>query len=162
MKAHAASLAAAGLFSWLVSPLSTSSVKPAGLPDGYEAELLGEVRVTHYTHHETGSRLTSSGYVLTDGDAGRVCAISRDWWRTRVKDGDLIWIPGHVEPCRALDTMALRNSKGFRQRHWIDVYHTDRQASLDFGIQRAPAYLLRAAKARFSGQPFQNSRRREF
>lgn len=124
-------------------PLSTSVIRPVGLPDGYEAVPLGMVRVTHYTHVECGSRVTSSGYVLKDSDEGRVCAISRDWWRSRVKPGDLVWIVGHAQPCLALDTMALRNSKGFAQKRWVDIYYTDRQTALDFGIKKAPAYLLR-------------------
>ena len=132
---------------WLpLQPVSTAMVRPAGLPKGYEAVPLGQIRVTHYTHHETASRLTSSGYVLKDGDEGRVCAISRDWWRKTVKPGDLVWIEGHAQPCRALDTMALRNSKGFAQKRWIDIYYRDRQQAYDFGIHHATAYLLRPAK----------------
>ena len=132
---------------WLaVQPVSTAMVRPAGLPARYEAVPLGQIRVTHYTHHETASRLTSSGYLLKDSDEGQVCAISRDWWRKTVKPGDLIWIEGHATPCRALDTMALRNSKGLAQRRWVDIYHVDRQKAYDFGIQHATAYLLRPVK----------------
>lgn len=143
LKRLAAFLLAATLSLAGPNPLSTSVPRPAGLPEGYEAFPLGEIRVTHYTHHECRSRVTSSGYVLKDADEGRVCAISRDWWRSRVKPGDLVWIVGHAQPCRAMDTMALTNSKGFPQRRWVDIYYTDRQTALDFGIQRAPAYLLR-------------------
>lgn len=135
-----------GLFLFLsvaVGPLSTSSVRPAGLPERFEAVPLGQIRVTHYTHHECGSRVTASGHVLKDSDEGRVCAVSRDWWRGLVKPGDLIWIEGHARPCVALDTMALANRNGFPQRRWVDIYFTDRQKALDFGIQRATAYLLR-------------------
>jgi 3D (Asp-Asp-Asp) domain-containing protein len=130
-------------FLGLAPALSTSSVKPEGLPSGFEAVPLGQIRVTKYTHVETGSRQTSSGYVLTDNDRGRVCAISRDWWRKRIKPGDLVWIEGHAQPCVALDTMALTNRKGLPQTRWVDIYITDRQEGLDFGIQRATAYLLR-------------------
>jgi hypothetical protein len=130
------------LYTWHVAPLCTSNVRPAGLDDRYEAVPLGQIRVTHYTHNE-GGRMTSSGHTLEDGDAGQVCAISRDWWRGTVKPGDLIWIPGHTEPCVALDTMALANRKGFKQRRWVDIYSTDRKAALDFGIQRATAYIVR-------------------
>lgn len=132
----------------VVKPVSTSSVRPAGLPARYEASPLGQVRVTHYTHHETGSRTTASGHILTDADAGRVCAISRDWWRGRVKPGDLIWIEGHARPCVAWDTMAFRNRKGLRQTHWVDIYVTDRREALDFGIRRATAYLVRRRSGR--------------
>lgn len=127
----------------LPRPVSPSVVLEVSIPRGYESVPLGEVRVTKYTHHETGSRVTSSGFVLSDGDEGRVCAISRDWWRSRVMPGDLVWIGGRDYPCVALDTMAVRNRKGLAQRHWIDIYITDRQAGLDFGIQKAPAFLIR-------------------
>lgn len=60
-----------------------------------------------------------------------------------MKPGDLLWVPGHAEPCRALDSMADANRKGFPQRRWLDIYHTDRRKALDFGIRRAQAYLLR-------------------
>lgn len=128
--------------------LSPSHVGPAGIPPGYEAVALGQIRVTNYTHHETGSRVTSSGYVLKDSDAGRVCAVSRDWWRGLVKPGDLVWVDGYAEPCVALDTMAVFNRKGLRQTRWIDVYKTDRQKALDFGIRRSTAYLLRPSPPR--------------
>src|SRR5437868_740259 len=95
-------LASLWIFSSAVRPVSTAMVRPPGLPDGYEAVSLGQIRVTHYTHHETGSRLTASGYVLKDSDEGQVCAISRDWWRKRIKPGDLVWIEGHNQVCRAL------------------------------------------------------------
>lgn len=141
------------LLSWALStviqPVSTAMVAPEGLsvPAGYEAVPLGQVRLTHYTHHECRSRVTASGYVLKDGDEGRVCAISRDWWRGRVKSGDLLLIEGQSQPCRALDSMADANRKGFPQRRWLDVYYTDRQAALDFGIKRTTAYLLRPRRA---------------
>jgi 3D (Asp-Asp-Asp) domain-containing protein len=127
----------------LGQPVSTAVVRPHGLPKGYDAEPLGTVRVTHYTHHECGQRLTASGYTLKDEDEGRVCAVSRDWWRGRVKNGALIWIEGHSQPCVAKDSMADANRKGFKQRRWFDIYHTDRQKALDFGIQKRTAYLLR-------------------
>jgi 3D (Asp-Asp-Asp) domain-containing protein len=126
-----------------VPPVSTANARPKGRPERYTAIPLGQIRVTHYTHHECGSRITASGYTLKDSDEGRVCAVSRDWWRTVVKPGDLVWIEGHARPCVALDTMALKNRKGFPQRRWVDIYHTDRQKALDFGIQRATAYLLK-------------------
>lgn len=128
-------------------PVSTSCVRPAGLSESVEAIPLGRIRVTKYTHIETGSRLTSSGHVLTDADEGKVCAISRDWWRGFIKPGDRVWVSGYAEPCVALDTMALRNRKGLKQTRWIDIYITNRQRGLDFGIQHATAYLIRG-KAR--------------
>lgn len=129
----------------LAQPVSTSVIRPEGVPAGYDAVPLGQVRVTHYTHHECGQRLTASGYVLKDEDEGKVCAISRDWWRGRIKNGDLIWIEGHGQPCRAKDSMADANRKGFKQRRWFDIYHTNRQKALDFGIQKRTAYLLKRA-----------------
>jgi 3D (Asp-Asp-Asp) domain-containing protein len=125
------------------SSFSTGDRRPKGLLAGYDAIPLGTVRVTKYTHIETRSRLTSSGYVLKDSDKGKVCAISRDWWRRLIKPGDLVLVEGHG-PCVALDTMAKFNRKGLRQLHWIDIYITDRQEGLDFGIQHAQAYLLKA------------------
>lgn len=125
-------------------PVSTAMVRPEGMPipDGYVAVPLGQVRLTHYTHHECGSRLTASGHVLKDSDQGKVCAISRDWWRGRVKPGDLVFIQGQGQ-CTALDSMADHNRKGFKQRRWLDVYYTDREQALDFGIRRATAYVLK-------------------
>lgn len=142
MKRFVSGLLAAGLVAAAQRPLSPAGFAPAGLPAGWVAVPLGSVRLTHYTHHECGSRLTASGHVLQDEDEGRVCAVSRDWWRGRVRPGDLLWVPGHAEPCRALDAMAPANRKGFPQRRWLDIYHTDRQKALDFGIQRGQAYLL--------------------
>lgn len=137
-------LLAAALMALLgAGPVSTANLRPKGLSAAYEAIPLGEIRVTKYTHIETHSRLTSSGHILTDADEGKVCAISRDWWRKTVKPGDLIWISGYAQPCKALDTMALRNPKGLRQLRWVDIYITDRQKGLDFGIRRSTAYLLR-------------------
>ena len=130
------------ILSAAVLPVSTAGVAPAGVPAGYEALPLGQVRVTHYTHHECHSRLTASGYVLKNADAGRVCAISRDWWRGRVKSGDLVLIEGQGT-CVARDSMADANRNGFAQRRWVDVYYTNRQKALDFGIQRATAYVLK-------------------
>jgi 3D (Asp-Asp-Asp) domain-containing protein len=124
--------------------------RPRGLPADWEAKPLGWVRVTRYTHVETHSRLTSSGYVLKDSDENRVCAVSRDWWRSRVKPGDLVWVEGVVQPCVALDTMALTNSKGLAQTRWIDVYTLDPGRALDFGIRHANAYLVRPLTARKS------------
>ncbi|MBI4349053.1 MAG: hypothetical protein HY553_19600 [Elusimicrobia bacterium] len=123
--------------------LSTSVVRPAGLSPRWEAEPLGWVRVTNYTHVETNSRLTSSGYVLKDEDEGLVCAISRDWWRSKVKPGDLIWVTGFAQPCVALDTMALFNPKGLAQTRWVDIYVKDPVRGLAFGIQKSSAYILR-------------------
>ncbi len=122
-----------------MSPLTP---RRSSLFDLYRPVPLGVVRVTHYTHHECHSRLTSSGYVLKDSDEGRVCAIGRDWWRGRIKPGALVYIPDYSTVCVALDTMALRNRKGLPQTHWVDVYYTDREKALDFGIQHAEAYLL--------------------
>lgn len=102
---------------------------------------LGLVRVTKYTHHE-GGWWTSSGYRMKEEDAMRVCAISRDWWRRRVKPGDVIQVDGVT--CRALDTMALKNRKGFRQRKWIDVFNgSNVEESLDYGIQKHQAYIVK-------------------
>jgi hypothetical protein len=127
-------------------PLSTAVLRPAGLSQAYDALPLGQVRVTKYTHVECRSRVTASGHVLSPRDSGRVCAVSRDWWRSRVKPGDVIWIPGYAEPCVALDTMALTNRKGLAQTHWIDIYITDRRAGLEFGIQHGMAYVIRARR----------------
>lgn len=123
--------------------LGTSVVRPEGLPKDWEVEPLGWVRVTNYTHVETRSRLTSSGYTLKNEDEGLVCAISRDWWRERVQPGDLVWVAGFAHPCAALDTMALANSKGFPQTRWIDIYIKDPARGLEFGIQKSSAYLLK-------------------
>ncbi len=122
--------------------LGTSVVRPLGLPAQWEAEPLGWVRVTQYTHVETNSRLTSSGYVLKDRDEGLVCAISRDWWRSRVKPGDLVWVTGFAQPCAALDTMATHNPKGLAQTRWVDIYVKDPVKGLAFGIQHSSAYLV--------------------
>lgn len=124
-------------------PLSTTIVRPDGLSESFEAVPLGQVRVTKYTHVECRSRLTASGHVLSDVDSGRVCAVSRDWWRSKVKPGDVLWIPGYAAPCTALDTMALANRKGLAQTHWIDIYITDPKTGLEFGIQHGMAYLIR-------------------
>ncbi|MBI5200608.1 MAG: hypothetical protein HY925_03395 [Elusimicrobia bacterium] len=122
--------------------LGTSVVRPLGLPAKWEAEPLGWVRVTQYTHVETNSRLTSSGYVLKDRDEGLVCAISRDWWRSRVKPGDLVWVTGFAQPCAALDTMATHNPKGLAQTRWIDIYVKDPVRGLAFGIKHSSAYIV--------------------
>jgi len=125
-------------------PLMTTALAPAGLPDGFEAVPLGWVRVTNYTHVESRSRVSSSGYVLQDEDAYLACAIGRDWWRSRVKPGDLIWVEGYARPCVALDTMAIKNRKGFPQTRWVDIYMADPVKGLAFGIRRSSAYLLKA------------------
>lgn len=104
-------------------------------------EYLGRVRVTNYTHYE-GGRLTASGYVLQDRDAGRVCAVGRDWWGGRVKPFDTIWLKEFNQTCVAMDTMAIANSRGLKQTTWVDIYYTDRTAAMDFGIQHAEAYLI--------------------
>jgi hypothetical protein len=102
---------------------------------------LGMVRVTKYTHNE-GGWWTSSGYRMKEKDAMSVCAISRDWWRRRVKPGDAIQVDGII--CRALDTMALKNRKGFRQRKWIDIFNGSKvEESLDYGIQKHQAYIVK-------------------
>ena len=124
-------------------PLSTALLRPAGLSEAFEAVALGQVRVTKYTHVECRSRVTASGHVLSPRDSGRVCAVSRDWWRSKVKPGDVLWIPGFAQPCTALDTMALTNRKGLAQTHWIDIYITDPKTGLEFGIQHGTAYLIR-------------------
>lgn len=103
---------------------------------------LGTVRVTQYTHVECHGRLTSSGYVLKNEDENRVCAVSRDLWHKKIHPGDLVWVDDYAEPCVALDTMALRNHKGFPQTHWIDIYVTDPAKGLDFGIRHAQAFYL--------------------
>lgn len=103
---------------------------------------LGLVRVTKYTHNE-GGWWTSSGYRMKESDRMQVCAISRDWWRKKVRPGDTVMIDG-VVTCRALDTMALKNRKGFRQRKWIDVFNgSDVKESLDYGIQKHQAYIVK-------------------
>lgn len=150
MRAISTLVVSAGLLA-AAAPLASSSKRDSpslpSFPAGYDVVPLGRVRVTNYTHHECGSRVTSSGHVLKDSDAGRVCAVSRDWWRSKVKPGDLIWVVGYAEPCVALDTMALANRNGFPQRQWIDIYRTDRKKALDFGIRRSAAYLLKKRKA---------------
>jgi len=103
---------------------------------------LGIVRVTKYTHNE-GGWWTSSGYRMKESDRMQVCAISRDWWRKKVRPGDVVMIDG-VVTCRALDTMALKNRKGFRQRKWIDVFNgSNVEESLDYGIQKHQAYIVK-------------------
>ena len=109
---------------------------------GNRLQYLGKVRVTNYTHME-GGRITASGYYLRDRDAGRVCAVSRDWWMGRVRPFDVIWLRDYNQTCVVLDTMAIANSKGFKQTTWVDIYNNDRQSALDFGIQHAEAYLIR-------------------
>lgn len=127
-------------------PLSTTIVRPAGLSESFEAVPLGQVRVTQYTHVECRSRVTASGHILSPRDSGRVCAVSRDWWRSKVKAGDVLWIPGYAQPCVALDTMALANRKGLAQTRWIDIYITDPKTGLEFGIQHGMAYVIRARR----------------
>ncbi|MCX5790349.1 MAG: hypothetical protein NTX64_17855 [Elusimicrobia bacterium] len=123
--------------------LGTSVVRPEGLSGAWRAEPLGWVRVTQYTHVETRTRLTSSGYILKDSDEGLVCAISRDWWKKRVKVGDLVWVTGFAQPCVALDTMAPANRRGLAQTRWVDIYVTSRSRGLDFGIRKSSAYIIR-------------------
>lgn len=104
---------------------------------------LGIVRVTQYSHFEKGGRLTASGYLLTDLDDGKVCAVGRDWFRSFVKVGDSVKIDGFPTSCLVLDTMAIRNSKGLMQTKWVDVYTNDPVSGLDFGIQHREAFLIR-------------------
>lgn len=102
---------------------------------------LGQVRVTKYTHNE-GGWWTSSGYRMKETDRLRVCAISRDWWRKKVRPGDIVQVDNVT--CRALDTMALKNRKGFRQRKWIDIFNGSKvKESLDYGIQKHEAYIVK-------------------
>jgi hypothetical protein len=102
---------------------------------------LGLVRVTKYTHFE-GGWWTSSGYRMKEKDAMQVCAISRDWWRRKVKPGDVIQVDGVT--CLALDTMAKKNRKGFRQRKWIDLFNGSKvEESLDYGIQKHQAFIVK-------------------
>lgn len=129
----------------LCSWVSTSTIRPPGLGSGYEAIPLGRVRVTKYTHHE-GGPITATGHRLKPEDEGKLCAVSRDWWKSVVKPGDQVWVVGHAQPCVALDTMAIKNRKGLRQRRWVDIYITDRRKGLDFGIQRSTAYLIRRVR----------------
>ena len=105
-------------------------------------EYLGVVRVTKYTHNE-GGRITASGYYLKDRDQGKLCAVSRDWFRKKVKVWDVIYLEHFNQTCIVVDTMALQNSKGFKQTKWVDVYHTSVEEALEFGIQRSKAYLVR-------------------
>lgn len=140
-----AALAAFALLQSAPAAPGVTAFRPAGLPADWDASPLGWVRVTNYTHVETNSRLTASGHMLEDADEGKVCAVSRDWWRSRVKPGDLVWVEGQglATPCAALDTMALFNPKGFPQTRWIDVYIRDPERALDFGIRHANAFLVR-------------------
>ena len=107
-----------------------------------EVTPLGIVRVTRYSHFE-GGRITASGYLLKDEDAGKVCAVGRDWWKKFIKPGESIWVEGFSEPCKVLDTMAIKNSKGLLQTTWVDIYIPDPKEGLAFGIQKRPAYLIR-------------------
>lgn len=144
----------AALFGAAPAAPGMTAFRPAGLPSGWDARPLGWVRVTQYTHVETRSRVTATGYVLKDRDAGLVCAVSRDWWRSRVKPGELVWVDGYAKPCVALDTMALANAKGFPQTRWVDIYMTDPVKALDFGIRHASAYVVRQRAGPFStGSP---------
>ena len=120
-----------------------SSMQPQS-PYGVEdrIEYLGRVRVTNYTHFE-GGRITASGYVLRNRDAGRVCAVSRDWWGGKVKPFDMVWLKDLNQTCVVMDTMAISNSKGLLQTHWFDIYKTDKSLALDFGIQHSRAYLIK-------------------
>ena len=103
---------------------------------------LGIVRVTKYTHFE-GGWWTSSGYRMKEKDAMQVCAISRDWWRKKVRPGDTVMVEG-VVTCQALDTMALKNRKGFRQRRWVDIFNGSKvEESLNYGIQKHQAYIVK-------------------
>lgn len=120
----------------LTIPLSS------GIPPATVREPLGVVHVTRYTHNE-GGRLTASGYYLKDSDQDKVCAVSRDWWKHSITPGDLVFVDGFVQPCVVLDTMAVANRKGKRQLHWIDLYSTSVEHSLDFGIQHRKAWLVR-------------------
>jgi 3D (Asp-Asp-Asp) domain-containing protein len=105
---------------------------------------LGVVTVTQYTHIEGGgNRVTSSGYVLTDADAGRVCAISRDLLGKVVRVGDVVHVVGYAEPCIAYDKMGDHNRSGEKQRQWIDIYNADYKDALRFGRQRTVAYIVR-------------------
>lgn len=108
---------------------------------GFEAESLGQVRVTRYSHFE-GGRLTASGYILKDSDDGKVCAVGRDWFRVSIKVDDKIWVEGFKEPCVVKDTMAIRNHKGLLQNKWVDVYIPDPVEGLKFGIQKRRAYKI--------------------
>ncbi len=149
-----------GMVSVLGPPLSTAQIRPAGLSAAFEAIPLGPVRVTQYTHVECRSRTTASGYELQDSDEGKVCAVSRDWWKSRVQPGDLIWVEGYAKPCVALDSMADANRKGFPQRRWIDIYVTNPVAGLDFGIRRSTAYLIRPRAPLAQGRITKTSRPR--
>ena len=122
-------------------PLWLSSVRGAK-----DAIPLGEVTVTHYSHEDDDGiwgRWTASGHILTDYDAGRVCAVSRDWWKSLIKEGDSIWVEGYAEPCQALDTMAFHNSNGMHQTRWIDIYDPDVESAREFGLKTARAYLIK-------------------
>ena len=105
-------------------------------------ESLGTVRVTKYTHNE-GGRWTASGYYLNDKDHGTVCAASRDLWKKRISPGDFVVIEEYGVVCEVLDTMADQNSKGFKQRNWIDIYVTDLKEARLHGIKKAGAYFYR-------------------
>ncbi len=122
-----------------------STAAPTPWSSAAHLEPLGVVRVTRYTHHDDPQfgRWTASGYILKDSDEGKVCAVSRDWFRTRVKVNDVVWIEGFQRPCVVKDTMGLRNRKGFLQTKWFDVYITDVKRGLAFGIQKRRAYIVR-------------------
>jgi 3D (Asp-Asp-Asp) domain-containing protein len=112
--------------------------------NGGEGQLqpLGMVNVTRYTHNE-GGRITASGYYLKNEDDGKVCAISRDWWKSKVQPGDMVFLEGFIQPCVALDTMATHNRNGYAQKTWVDVYHPDVANALRFGIQRRRAWMVK-------------------
>lgn len=116
------------------------------IADGYfqkpKSDELGIVRVTKYTHNE-GGRWTASGYYLKDSDNGTVCAASRDLWKKKIQPGDVVVIEAFGVVCEVLDTMADKNSKGFKQRNWIDIYTADLNEARLHGIQKASAQLYR-------------------
>lgn len=129
----------------LVSLLLVSAVKvsmPPPVLKDIKMIPLGIVRVTKYTWHE-GGKWTADGHKFEAGDENKICAASRDLWKKKVKPGDTVWIKGQAQ-CVVRDSMANRNSKGFRQRRWLDIYiGSDQEAGLDFGIQKSEAYIIR-------------------
>jgi 3D (Asp-Asp-Asp) domain-containing protein len=129
----------------LITVIGTAAISHAPSTTGFAPVDLGIVTATNYTHIEgTWGRATASGYTLKDSDSLRVCAISRDWWRGRVMPGDYIYLQDLGIMCQALDSMGDVNENGFKQRKWIDVYRTDYDAALAFGMKESRAWLLRS------------------
>lgn len=125
---------------WLLC-LIGNSLSPGLRPSHNIITDLGILRVTRYTWHE-GGKWAASGHRFNDRDVETVCAVSRDL-RKKLW-GEYVSIPSLRIHCRIIDVMGIRNSRGLRQRRWIDVYSgSDVSTALDFGIQRHKVYHIR-------------------